>query len=166
MDTYPQAELEKPVRTMRPVFQVMVWNQFAICFLDHTWHAFDAWFAESFLWVELLSQISVLWPAVARSIEIPVHHLPLYSSSYLHTPEWKTGAPGTHDSSSLWQSILWLLAAGVFWKLHVCRFHITLFFITAKFKIWNLTNKWFLEVFSRQKWGWEFVGFIYVIFIV
>jgi hypothetical protein len=27
---------------MRPVFQVMVWNQFAICFLDHTWHAFDA----------------------------------------------------------------------------------------------------------------------------
>jgi hypothetical protein len=42
MDTYPQAELEKPVRTMRPVFQVMVWNQFAICFLDHTWHAFDA----------------------------------------------------------------------------------------------------------------------------
>jgi hypothetical protein len=42
MDTYIQAQLEKPVRTMRPVFQVVVWNQFAICFLDHPWHAFDA----------------------------------------------------------------------------------------------------------------------------
>jgi len=88
--------------------------------------------------------MSVLWPAVARSIEIPVHHLPLYSCSYLHTPEWKTGEPGTHDSSSLWQSILWLLAAGVFPKIAISVGFISpFFFITAKFKFWILKNKWF-----------------------
>jgi hypothetical protein len=143
---------------MRPVFQVMVWNQFAICFLDHTWHAFDAWFAESFL-CSLASCCQIHWDSSSPPPPCTAALI------YIHLSA-KKGAPGTQ-----WFFFLVAVHFMTFgsWgnrKIAMSVGFILPFFLllqNLKFEIWNKSD---LEVFSCQKWGWEFIWFIYVIFIV